>query len=160
MLSWPLQKRIPPDQHDVLTCAGDLPNAPVDTVIVAEEPDWRLQGPASGPTAPSFKPGTSTWDTDTLAEARKIKKATDIVDQTLSNREPCSTQAQRRKVSPAKWWATQYRPRYEESVQTVGHAARSFTSTIAAVTTKNEFVRKLKQRCVAALKMLCILTMQ
>ena len=117
--------------------------------VKLEKLDWRLQGPTTQPAAPSFKPGTSTWDTDTFTEAQKIKKATvafereDLVYDGAAKH----TESRQQQAKPAEWWTTQYKPRYEESVQTVGHAARCFTSTTAAVSTKNEFVRMLKSRC-------------
>lgn len=116
-----------------------------------EELDWRLQGPNTKPN-PSFKPGTSTWDTDTLKEAAKIKKATSAAAQAdlVQNRLTSQSGTKLKSLNPAEWWAMHYKPRYEESVQTVGDAARSFTSTTAAVTTKNELVRRLKSRCVPA----------
>lgn len=122
----------------------------VNLVTKSEATDWRMQGPVSGRLVPSFKPGTSTWNTDSLKEAQKIKRATDAVEQQGSRKQSSNMQQQPRNATldPSKWWAMEYNPRYEESVQTVGHAARSFTSTTAAVTTKNELVRQLKHRCV------------
>eukprot|EP00892_Ulva_mutabilis_P002464 jgi/Ulvmu1/12218/UM086_0008.1 len=119
--------------------------------MIAEDhaPDWRLQGPDTKPTPPSFKPGTSTWDTDTFSEARKIKKVRRAAMQEGAVGDQITTRPgpQARQLNPADWWAMHYKLRYEESVQTIGHAARSFTSTTAAVTTKNEYVRTLKSRC-------------
>jgi hypothetical protein len=107
-----------------------------------EELDWRLQGPTVRKAAPVFKPGTSTWDTDDAFEQqRKAPK--------LDDDEKPKPLPERKGVKPADWWMREYKPVYEETVQTVGHAARSMTSTVAPVHTKNELVKKLKHRCVA-----------
>lgn len=104
-----------------------------------EELDWRLQGPSVKKPAPVFKPGTSTWDTDDVFEAkRKAPK--------LKDGEAPKAVAKRQGIKPADWWMQEYKPVYEETVQTVGHAARAMTSTIAPVHTKNERVMKLKHR--------------
>ena len=108
-----------------------------------EELDWRLQGPDVKKAAPIFKPGTSTWDTDDVDEQQR--KAPRLGDDEKPKALP-----QRKGIKPADWWLQEYKPVYEETVQTVGHAARAMTSTIAPVHTKNERVMKLKHRCVAA----------
>ena len=108
-----------------------------------EELDWRLQGPDVKKAAPIFKPGTSTWDTDDADEQQR--KAPRLKDDEKPKALP-----QRKGVKPADWWLQEYKPVYEETVQTVGHAARAMTSTIAPVHTKNELVVKLKHRCDSA----------
>jgi hypothetical protein len=105
-----------------------------------EELDWRLQGPTVKKAAPVFKPGTSTWDTDDAFEQKR--KAPKLDDDEKPKPLP-----QYKGIKPAAWWMQEYRPVYEETVQTVGHAARAMTSTIAPVHTKNERVMKLKHRC-------------
>jgi argininosuccinate synthase len=109
-----------------------------------EEDDWRMRGPAAKPRVAPFKPGAATWDTDDAKEAaRKAGKR--------GLEEAVATRAEKRavkgRVNPGAWWAEHYKPRYKESVQTVGHAARSVTSTTAIVTTKNERVQELVHRC-------------
>lgn len=110
-----------------------------------EEDDWRLRGPAAKPRAAAFKPGTSTWDTDDAKEAaRKVGKRA-LAEQAAAQQDRKKAKAGR--VEPAAWWAEHYKPRWQESVETVGHAARSVTSTTAAVTTRNERIQKLVHRC-------------
>ena len=102
-----------------------------------------MQGPDVKKAAPIFKPGTSTWDTDDADEQQR--KAPRLKDDEKPKALP-----QRKGVKPADWWLQEYKPVYEETVQTVGHAARAMTSTIAPVHTKNELVVKLKHRCDSA----------
>jgi hypothetical protein len=109
-----------------------------------EELDWRLQGPSAKPAMPVFKPGTCTWDTDDAFEQKRKAPKGDDAAKALPARKG---------EKPADWWTREYKPQYEETVQTVGHAARSLTSTTAPVATKNERVRRLKHRCGIASKL-------
>jgi hypothetical protein len=100
-----------------------------------------------------YKPGTSTWDTDDAKEAaRKIGK----VGAALQTEEEGVIRRARkaRGIDPVKWWRETYKPRYQESSETVGAASRSVTSTTSAVVTKNERVVKLVHRCALA----CVVT--
>lgn len=117
--------------------------APEAVEVEDEKLDWRMQGPAVKKATPVFKPGTSTWDTDDAFEAKR--KAPKLGDDEKQKPLP-----QRKGVKPADWWLQEYKPVYEVTDQTVGHAARAFTSTVAPVHTKNERVMKLKHRCVSA----------
>ena len=50
------------------------------------------------------------------------------------------------RVVPAAWWAAEYKPRFEESVETVGMASRAVTATTSDVVTRNERVQRLVHR--------------
>jgi hypothetical protein len=110
-----------------------------------EEDDWRMCGPSTKPRATQFKPGAATWDTDDAKEAAR-KTGKRALEEAAAAR-GAEKKAREGRVDPAKWWAEHYKPRYKESVQTMGHAARSVTSTTATVTTKNERVQELVHRC-------------
>lgn len=130
-------------------CAAEADAAATKAADDEEEDDWRLRGPAAKPRGAAFKPGTSTWDTDDAKEAaRKVGKRA-LAEAATAQR--ADKKARQGRIDPAVWWAEHYRPRFKESVETVGHAARSVTSTTAAVTTRNERVQKLVHRCAAAL---------
>lgn len=54
------------------------------------------------------------------------------------------------RIRPDDWWTTNYKPKWDLSVETTGTASRSFTSTVMNVVTKNERIRKIVYRCVCA----------
>lgn len=113
----------------------------------AEEDD-QIRGPSNRSRTAPFKPGASTWDTDDAREAaRKVGKRA-LAEQKEAEKE--KKKQRQGRVVPADWWAEHYKPRYEASVETVGLASRSVTSTTSAVTTRNERVQKLVHRCAFA----------
>jgi hypothetical protein len=108
--------------------------------------DDQIRGPSTRNRAAPFKPGTSTWDTDDAKEAaRKVGKHA-LAEQKAEEASKKKARAAR-KVDPAAWWAEHYKPRFEESVETVGKASRAVTSTTSVVATRNERVQKLVHRC-------------
>lgn len=122
----------------------------------SDEDDWRLRGPEARPRAASFKPGTSTWDTDDQREAeRKIGKKALAEAQAEANAARAHVAG---RPDPQAWWQEHYKPRYEVSVETTGHASRGLTSTTFQAVTKNERVRRLIHRNPAKKAYLQLLT--
>ena len=131
-------------------CAG-APAAPVAAAGAANaggadsDEDDQIRGPRMADRRAPFKPGTSTWDTDDAKEAaRKVGKRALAEAKAV---ETSKKRAREGRVVPAAWWAAEYRPRFEESVETVGAASRAVTATTSEVVTRNERVQRLVHRC-------------
>lgn len=120
--------------------AGTANNGEADS-----DEDDQIRGPRMADRRAPFKPGTSTWDTDDAKEAaRKVGKRA-LAEAKAA--EASKKRARAGRVVPAAWWAAEYKPRFEESVETVGAASRALTATTADVVTRNERVQRLVHRC-------------
>ncbi|BDA49532.1 Peptidyl-prolyl cis-trans isomerase-like 2 [Coccomyxa sp. Obi] len=115
-------------------------------------PDPRLQPPkAEDRPAATFKPGTSTWNTDDPDQAppwvrEKMRKEMEKGTWRGQDKEAEAAKAAGpgAKPVPKPYMTAQYR---EDSMRTTGAASRSFTSTAVNVTTQNARSMVRVERC-------------